>query len=127
MNKPPVLGNITPIIPAGGDIEKSITFYKEQLGFTTLYKEGNPVRMAIIQRDSAQIILQKNDDRHLAQQTTFRIQVDGIEQLYAEFQAKGGQMIHPNGHLETKPWSMKEFVILDVAGVCITFYEPVNI
>lgn len=82
MNKPPILGNITPIIAAGGDIEKSISFYEEQLGFTTLYKEGNPVEMAIIKRDSAQIILQRNDDRHLAEWTTFRIQVDGIEQLY---------------------------------------------
>ncbi|QLE57782.1 VOC family protein [Nostoc sp. TCL26-01] len=126
MNKLPVLGNITPIIPAGGDLEKSIVFYEQQLGFTTLYKEGNPVEIAIIKRDSAEIILQRNDDRYLAEWTTFRIQVDDIEQLYREFQSKGGQMIHPNGILETKPWGMKEFVILDVAGVCITFYEPVN-
>ncbi|MDZ8029042.1 MAG: VOC family protein [Nostoc sp. SerVER01] len=123
MKKPPVLGNISPIIPAGGDMEKAIAFY-EKLGFTTIYQEGDPVTMAIIKRDCAEIFLQKNDDRHLAEWTTFRIKVDGIEQLYQEFQAQGGQIIHPNGQLQTQPWGMKEFAIIDVAGVCITFFEP---
>jgi uncharacterized glyoxalase superfamily protein PhnB len=123
MNEQPVLGNISPLIPAGGDMEKAIAFYEQQLGFTTIHKEGNPIRMAIVKRDSAEIFLVKNGDKHLAESTSFRIQVNGIEQLYEEFQAKGGQMIHPNGKLETKPWGLKEFVVIDPAGVCITFYE----
>lgn len=45
------------------------------------------------------------------------------EQLYEELQAKGGEMIHPNGKLEMKPWGTTEFAILDPAGICITFYE----
>lgn len=126
MSKLPVLKNISPMIPAGNDLEKSITFYEQQLGFKLIYKEGNPITMAIVKRDSAEIFLLQNDDKHLAEWTTFRIQVDGIEQLYQEFQARGGQMIHPNGQLETKPWGMKEFAIIDVAGVCITFYKPEN-
>jgi predicted enzyme related to lactoylglutathione lyase len=126
MDKQPTLGNISPLIPAGGDMEKAIAFYEQQLGFKKIHQEGNPVNMAIVKRDSAEIFLLKNDDKHLAEKTTFRIQVNGIEQLYQEFQAKGGQMIHPNGHLESKPWGMKEFAILDIAGVCITFYEPAN-
>ncbi|MBW4569657.1 MAG: VOC family protein [Tolypothrix carrinoi HA7290-LM1] len=123
--KQPILGKISPIIPAGSDMEKAIAFYEQQLGFTTIYQEGEPVTMAIVKRDSVEIFLQKNDDKHLAEWTTFRIQVDGIEQLYQELQTNGGQMIHPNGFLEIKPWGTKEFAILDVAGVCITFYESV--
>jgi uncharacterized glyoxalase superfamily protein PhnB len=123
MNEQPVLGNISPLIPAGGDMEKAIAFYEQQLGFTTIHKEGNPIRMAIVKRDSAEIFLVKNDYKHLAESTSFRIQVNGIEQLYEEFQAKGGEIIHPNGKLETKPWGPKEFVVIDPAGVCITFYE----
>lgn len=126
MNQQPVLGNISPFIPAGSDVEVAIAFYEQQLGFTTLYKEGDPVTMAIVKRDSAEIFLQKNDDKHLAEWTTFRIQVTHIEQLYAEFQQKGGKMIHPNGKLETKPWGTKEFVVLDPAGVDITFYEAAS-
>lgn len=118
-----MLGNISPIIPAGGDMEKALAFYEQQLGFTTTYKEGDPVTMAIVKRDSAEIFLQKNDDKHLAEWTTFRIQVEHIEQLYQELQAQGGGMIHPNGKLQAKPWGAKEFAVSDPAGVCITFYE----
>lgn len=124
--KPPILGKISPIIPAGDDVEKAIAFYEEQLGFTVLYQEGQPITLALVQRDAAEIFLQKNADQHLAEWTTFRIEVQQIEALYQELQAKGGRMIHPKGQLELKPWGMKEFVILDPAGVAITFYERVS-
>ncbi|BAU07985.1 bleomycin resistance protein [Fischerella sp. NIES-3754] len=126
MDKSPALKNINPMIPAGSDMEKAITFYEQQLGFTTIHQEGDPLSMAIVQRDGATIFLLHNNDQQLAEWTTFRVLVDGVEQLYTEFLAKGGQMIHPNGKLETKPWGMKEFAVIDPAGVCITFYEPAN-
>ena len=124
MNNPPVLGNISPLIPAGDDMEKAIAFYEQKLGFTAIHKEGNPIRMAVVKRDSAEIFLVKNDYKQLPEGISIRIQVDGIEQLYEEFQAKGGGMIDPNGQLETKPWGMKELVVIDPAGVCITFCKP---
>lgn len=64
--------------------------------------------------------------KHLARWTTLRIQVEHVEQLYEEFMALGGGMIHPNGKLQTKPWGAKEFAVLDLAGVCITFYEELK-
>jgi predicted enzyme related to lactoylglutathione lyase len=35
--KQPILGKISPIIPAGSDMEKALSFYEQQLGFTTIY------------------------------------------------------------------------------------------
>ena len=89
MSKPSVLGNISPMIPAGTDVAGAIAFYEEQLGFTTIYTEGMPITLAIVKRNSAEVFLYQNDDPHLAKWTTFRIQVENIEQLYEEFQAKG--------------------------------------
>jgi uncharacterized glyoxalase superfamily protein PhnB len=125
MSKPSVLGNVSPMIPAGNDVAGAIAFYEEQLGFSTIYTEGEPVTLAIVKRDSVEIFLYQNDDQHLAEWTTFRIQVENIDQLYDEFQAKGGAMFHPKGQLQTQPWGAKEFAILDVVGVCITFYEAI--
>ncbi|MEM7727520.1 MAG: VOC family protein [Cyanobacteria bacterium P01_A01_bin.45] len=124
MDKPPTLKNLSPLIPAGKDVEKAIAFYNK-LGFTTTHTEGKPLKMAIVERDGIQIFLVQNDDRHLAEGTSFRIRVDGVEQLYEEFLAQGENIIHPNGKLETKPWGCKEFGVLDLAGVCITFYDVV--
>ena len=121
------LGNISPLIPAGNDVEKAIAFYEQSLGFTKIHHEGNPMHMAIVKRDEAQIFLIKNSDRKLAESTALRIFVNNIEQYYTELEAKGEEIIHPNGKLETKPWGMKEFGVLDTAGVCLTFYEPANV
>lgn len=123
MSHLPKLGNIYPLIPAGDDVENAIAFYEQKLGFTMSHKEGNPARMAIVERDSAVIFLVKNNDQHLAAGTSIRIQVDGIEQLYTELQAKEAHIIQPDGKLETKPWGPKEFVVRDLAGVWITFFE----
>ena len=126
MNQPTFFNSINPLIPGGEDLEKTVLFYEQQLGFKRIHQEGNPIYMAIVKRDLAQIFLLKNKDQHLAEGTSLRINVNQIEQLYAEFLAKGGKMIHPQGKLETKPWGMKEFVILDPVGVCLTFCEPAN-
>ena len=82
--------------------------------------------MAIVERDGARIFLVKNDYKQLTESIAIRIKVEGIEQLYEEFLAKGGSTIHPNDKLATKPWGPKEFSIIDLAGVCITFYEFPN-
>lgn len=55
MNDLPKLGNISPLIPAGDDVQKAIDFYQQQLGFSVIHREGNPVRMAIVKRDRAEI------------------------------------------------------------------------
>ena len=124
MQHRPILGNLSPLIPAGSDVDATLAFYEHTLGFVTIYETGTPTEMAIITRDAVEIFLCKNDDRYLAEQTSFRIHVQHVEQLYAEYQAHG--VIHPNGQLTTKPWGTQEFAVLDPAGVCLTFYEPLT-
>lgn len=118
------LGNISPLIPAGDDLESAIAFYEQNLGFQKVHQEGNPIHMAIVERDQAKIFLIKNSDSQLAQSTSLRIYVKNIENYYQELITKSAEIIHPQGKLETKPWGMREFVVLDSAGVCLTFYEP---
>src|SRR5262245_59536512 len=48
---------------------------------------------AIITRDAVEILLCRNHDRYVAEQTSFRIHVQHVEQLYVEYQAQG--VIHP--------------------------------
>ena len=126
MNQQPFLSNLSPLLPGGEDLEKTVAFYEQQLGFKRIHQEGNPIYMAIVQRDSVQIFLLKKEDKHLAEETSLRIQVDSIEQLYEEFQAKEQEIIHPDGKLEIKPWGVKEFVVHDPMGICLTFYQLVN-
>ena len=119
----PTLEALMPIAPAGPDVEAAIAFYESELGFTVDFRDGSPTAMAVIQRDGVQLMLQRTDDKHWAEQTAYRIRTRDVEALYRECQATGGKAIHPNGKLEQKPWGSTEFAILDPFGVCITFYE----
>ena len=126
MNHQPLLSSISPLIPGGKNLEKTVVFYEQKLGFKRIHQEGNPIYMAIVQRDNVQIFLLKKEDKHVAEETSLRISVNQIEQFYEELKVKQGEIIHPEGKLETKPWGVKEFVVLDPMGVCLTFCEPVN-
>ena len=48
------------------------------------------------------------------------IRTDAIEKLYQSLLASN-VVIHPNGHLETKPWGQKEFSLLDPDNNLLTF------
>ena len=48
------------------------------------------------------------------------IRTDAIETLYQSLLANN-VAIHPNGHLETKPWGQKEFSLLDPDNNLLTF------
>ena len=127
-NPAPVLSNLTPMIPAGKDINAALTFYEQKLGFVATYK-ADDLGMVILRRSGVDIILQNIDDPHTASQTSFRIQLSDVETLYNEYQA---QSIPPFqldadgaglGTLKATPWGTREFAVRDLAGVCITFYE----
>ena len=124
MNQAVSLNSINPLIPGGKDLEQTVVFYEQQLGFKRIHQEGDPIYMAIVKRDSVQIFLVQNEHMNLGRGTNLRINVNQIEKLHAEFQAKEGEIIHPDGKLKTKPWGMKEFVVVDLTGVCLTFCEP---
>ena len=125
MNQQPFLSSISPLIPGGEDLEKTVVFYEQKLGFKRIHTEGNPIYMAIVQRDNVQIFLLKKEDRQVAEETSLRISVNQIEQLYEELKVEE-DVIHPEGTLETKPWGVKEFVVLDPMGVCLTFCELIE-
>ena len=88
--------------------------------------DATPPTYAGIKRGEAWLHIAGMSDRVLARQvgdqTMVRLAVEGIDELYAEFQRKGGA-VHPNGPLQTKPWGVREFAAIDPNGVCVTFQE----
>jgi catechol 2,3-dioxygenase-like lactoylglutathione lyase family enzyme len=119
VNEVTVFRGLTPLSPAKNPAA-AVTFYVEKLGFRD-NGNGNVTRVI---RGDVEILFYQTDDQHLADWTSFRIHVEQIEALFEEFQAQN--VVHPNGALETKPWGTKEFSIIDLDGVCITFFEHIK-
>jgi hypothetical protein len=121
----PTFQGAIPVLPAA-DVTESLRWWTEICGFTETFRDATPPHYAGINRGDACLHLAGMDDKLLARQvgdqTMVRLAVKGIEALYAEYQARDGQ-VHPNGALQTKPWGTKEFGAIDPNGVCVTFQE----
>ena len=116
----PTLLSVSPINPGGLDLEATLAFYQQKLGFRIVYRDATPATFAVIARDEATVLLQRSDDKHWAEQTSFRVAVRNVDALHREFAQRGANP----GKLETKPWGTYEFHQIDPAGVCLHFYEP---
>lgn len=108
-----VFRGLTPLSPSK-DVEKAIKFYVDKLGFRDNGHGG-------VIRGDVEILFYQTDDQKLADWTSLRIHVNGVEELYEDYQKAG--VIHTNGTLAMKPWGNLEFSIIDQDGVCITFFE----
>jgi uncharacterized glyoxalase superfamily protein PhnB len=112
--------SVSPLIPAC-DVEEAIRFYRDALGFELDYRDAEPAQFAIVGSGGARLHLFASQDKHLADWTSLRIEVNGIDALYARCGEAG--CVHPNGLLGSRPWGTREFSIIDPSGVCIAFVE----
>lgn len=103
---------------ASVDLEATQRFYADRLGFDPIATYPD---YAIAGRDGVQIHFWLTDDRRIAESTSCRVDVTGVDALYAEFSAQG--VVHPNGTLTDQPWGIREFAVLDGDGNLITFGE----
>lgn len=106
-----------PVLPAV-DIAAATTFYEQKLGFTIDFASDD---YAGLHRGGVQLHLWLTSDRSLAENTSCRVNVSGIDTLYEEYQTQN--VIHPSGGLATKAWGLREFAVLDLNGNCLTFAE----
>jgi hypothetical protein len=99
------------------DIERTLTFF-ERIGFErcAVYLD-----YGIVRRDGVQLHFWLCADPRIPKETACRIEVEDIDDLFEEMSAL--DVIHPNGHLENKPWGVREFSILDMDGNLLTFQQ----
>jgi catechol 2,3-dioxygenase-like lactoylglutathione lyase family enzyme len=126
-----------PVLPAS-NIARSAEFYKESVGFRIVYQAEN---YAVLSKDAIEIHLwaatdeswkkrqgmppiESGAESFIAGTASCRILVDDIEWLYRQLNSK--QIIHPNGHLESKWYRHREFSILDPDKNLVTFFAPMN-
>lgn len=100
--------------------EKTINYY-QKLGFELVADHGDYL---ITQYKDLEIHF-FSFETFIPEKSDFMIYLridNDIENFYQNFQNQGIE-IHPNGKLETKPWGMKEFSLIDPSGTLLTFGE----
>jgi catechol 2,3-dioxygenase-like lactoylglutathione lyase family enzyme len=110
----------TPVLPAL-KIRETVQFYERKLGFVVRHEEDE---YGIVVRDDIEIHFWKCGDRNIAENSSCRLTVDGVDELFR--QAQEAKIVHPNAPIETKPWGMREFAIVDLNGNLVWFLEPAS-
>ena len=103
------------------DLKMALDFYERRLGFTKLFEWDGYAGVA---RAAFELHLFQMDDPKLPEWTSCRVNVVGVDALYAEFERAG--VIHPNGALANRPWGFREFTVLDLCGNAIVFGERIG-
>ena len=111
----------TPVL-ASLDIERSVEFFVSKLGFEKVrVSQGE---YGIVSIGSVQIHFWACTDRRIAEATSCRVRVQGIQRLHGKCASHA--IVHPNAPLASKPWGTMEFAILDPDGNLITFHEDAD-
>lgn len=107
------------------DIDAACAFYEQKLGFTTVFKYGEPASYGQVRREGATLNLRHVDtplfDKDLREREVYLsayIPVSDVDSLYAEYAGRG---VDFQERLVEKPWGVREFVVRDPDGNLICF------
>ena len=109
---------------AANNLAKSSDFYKNKLGFTTLWEEGGWHFLIL---DNIKIMLGECPDDKPASGINNHsyfayLEVNNIVELNKEYQLRKVEVL---SSIENKPWGQREFSIRTIDGHRITFGEEV--
>ena len=103
-----------PFLPVK-DLEETVRYYKDELGFTDEWFWGNPPTDAGCHRDELSLLF--NQNLALAERIEgFELMmfVDDVDGIYAEF--KDNPAIEITSPIKNEPWGIREFTIRDING-----------
>ncbi|MBI1184668.1 VOC family protein [bacterium] len=114
-----MLQSIHPKLPMRHKLETR-RYYTEQLGFKDIGKQDYPGYL-ILKKDQIELhFFEHNTLNVLENYGQVYIKTVDIEQFYNDLKNRGVE-IHPQGSLQTKPWGLKEFSLLDPDHNLLTF------
>jgi catechol 2,3-dioxygenase-like lactoylglutathione lyase family enzyme len=135
------LAQTIPAMPVR-DMPEAVGFYRDRLGFETLHHDGG---FAVLRRDDAVVHLWESSDEgwreredtiekpvrsgaesFIAGTASFRVRVEGVDELYAELSAK--DVLHPVSMdgVDDTDFGTREFATLDQDGNLVTFFQWVR-
>lgn len=119
-----MLTEINPKLPMR---DKAITqeYYINKLGFQ-IYDDNEFDDYLMVHKDNVEIhffAFKDLDPKENYGQVYIR--TNDIDELYQSL-LNNNVSIHPNGHLETKPWGQREFALLDPDNNLLTFGQSQN-
>lgn len=124
---------IVAIVPQffSSDLEKTLHFYNEKLGFKTKFKYGNPIFYAGATRDGHSIYFRHTADLPPTAPNKYGDElldsyfiVSDIQELYREYSENAVEF---HREISEMPWNFTEFVVRDVDGRLLCFGQSIDL
>jgi len=101
------------------DIEKSLAYYRDALGFAVTFQYGEPTYYACLCRDEVALHLRGgNKVEWVPGHGTVCVFVDDVDALHAEFTGRGAKVVKPP---ENYDYGMRDFDVVDLDGNQLVF------
>ncbi len=108
------------------NLEESLSFFRDKLGFELIDSFGNPTYYAEVQRDNAASLMllhQSNFEGSTATNAPLAFYCTDVDAIYEEFIANGVEIDEP---IENQEYLMREFRIKDPNGYLIVFRQEIK-
>ena len=103
------------------DIQKAYAFYRDVLGFTKTFENGDPVGFMILQKDDAELHLSLVRDHTPSTTNVAALLVDKVDALHDALVAARARIIKS---LADKDYGLRAFVFADLDGNRIDVGQP---
>lgn len=127
-DQPAKLLRHAPYFPVA-DVQQTLSFYQQVLGFRCEYSAGDPLQFAICSRDGFAVMLRRVSNAALIvpmekQGGTWEafFWVTDASALHSELISKGADIVY--GPLIQESYQMREFAVRDCDGHVLGFGEP---
>jgi len=115
---------VSPHIPVE-DVENTVNWYKNNLGFGDEWYYGNPVTDGGCRRDELRLLFGKvNGTFERPKELSLIFFVSAVDEIHDEVVGKGIEISLP---IATYDYGIREFTIIDLNGYPIRFAETVEL
>jgi catechol 2,3-dioxygenase-like lactoylglutathione lyase family enzyme len=118
----PRFGRVAPGI-AVRDLDAAVAFYRDVLGMTVTFTNGEPVSFAIVEKDAAELHLSAMPDHEASTLNVAHLIVDDATALHDHLVAAGTQIVKG---LRDHDFGLRAFVFADPDGNRIDVGEPLD-
>lgn len=109
---------VTPRLPVE-DVEKSLEFYIDQLGFQLGWKWGEPATHANVCRDAISLDLIAMPVERQGTAMAY-IELSGVDAYFSELKERNVE----SSDIGDRPYGMRDFEVVDPSGNRLAFGEP---
>jgi catechol 2,3-dioxygenase-like lactoylglutathione lyase family enzyme len=114
---PMMVGSATVFVAS--DIEASLAYYRDVLGFQVTFEYGSPLSYACLCRDEVALhLLAAEATKRLPGHGGLCIFVRDVDRLYTELSGRGARLIN---RPEDRDYGMRDFDVVDADGNQVTF------